>query len=159
MDPDKIGATGTIATAIYAWGCLNRGWTSPLDIGVDIACRMGGHRWCGHDNPSSEAVDDDDAPPEPEVSTPVPLRTPPPPAGSRLAAGLPPVEGPPDPQDRDPYETGIAWTRRQLAAGLLEPGEIDQLGAEKLHVHPDTVRRWRRQLGGTRRESDSERTP
>lgn len=154
MTGDQWGATLSIVVIVYVWGCLNRGWTSPVDIWVDIDCRMGGHRWCGHDDAWSEDQDDDEADVDPPMSTPAPtgpLRTPPPltspPIGpvpiEQLSTG---VRFARDPRstDRQQGESGMAWTRRVLESGLLGPGEIDDVGAKVLGVHPDTVRRWRR---------------
>ncbi len=168
MDPDKLGATAVIALAVYTWGCLNRGWTSPVDIGAYTLCMAGVHRWCWHDQPSSEAEGADDRTPDPEVSAPAvqpgPLRPPvllarpleepgPLPVQPAAAAGEPA-----DPTARLQYETRVAWTRRQIDAGLLTPSEIDQLGAEMFGVHPDSIRRYRRQIGDDRPETSTERT-
>lgn len=165
MNGEQWGATGTILVLVYGWGCLNRGWTSPVDTGVYIACGRGVHRWCRHDQPSSQAQDDETPDTGPPVSTPGPLR--PPQTLATPAFGPQPIEAlahvrygrDPASSDRQQGESGPAWTRRMLESGLLGLGEIDQVGAQKLGVHPDTVRRWRRQLGGTRRPDESEPTP
>jgi hypothetical protein len=130
---------------------------------LGIACRMGGHRWCEHDSPSPEGTDADDPDTGDRMSTPDvqagPLRPAAPLVRPLAAPGkLPPHPDrePVDPQARHPHETRMAWARRQVDAGLLEPGEIDRIGAEMFGVDPRTVRRWRTQAGDDR---STERTP
>jgi hypothetical protein len=147
MDADTYMPVIVIIVAIYTWGCLNRGWTSPVDIAVGTVCRAGGHRWCGHDHPWSDEgdlLDEDDDPPMP---THGPLRPPKTFPAAALTSRYRVPEADPDSQDLQPGETRMAWTRRQIDAGILTRSEIDAIGAEKFGVHPRTVRRWREALG------------
>lgn len=166
MDQDTIMPIIVVLGVIYVWGALNRGWTTPVDIGVDIDCRRGGHRWCGCQNPWPDDDMDIEAPDGDEMSTPdihpqdeapadealqsvlsEPLRPSQVLRGGRMADPLAQPRGQLDAEDDVQElrqgETRIAWTRRQLDAGLLTPGEIDEVGAGKFGVDPRTVRRWR----------------
>lgn len=169
MDTDEIMPIIFLAGVIYTWGCLNRGWTSPVDIGgyivVDIACRRGVHRWCEHETPRSEQG----APTTSPATAPVPtsdvhhgpLREPvtlvQAPTRPVLLDDLTRVEIPFDATstEKQPGETSIAWTRRMMETGLLKRSEIDEIGAAKFGVHRDTVRRWRRGLGDGKDETDT----
>lgn len=156
MNTDLIIFAAIIAVFAWLWGVANRGWTSPLDILLGIVCWATGHRiLCRHHRRSDD--EEQEYGPDPEdMSTPDvrgPLR---PPQTIGPLDGAMAIDRARDRRagiDHDPYspelqpgETRIAWTRRQLEFGLLEPGEIDKVGAEKFGVDPRTVRRWRAQL-------------
>lgn len=148
MNGNYLMLTLVIATVTYMIGVANRGWASPLGI----------WRWArGHDlyddeNPSSDDLDTDDQADAEDMPTPRAQAGPffPPATLNGPMTGPLPITRRPQPDD-DPQElrrgeTRIAWTRRQLEAGLLSPGEIDDVGAKKFGVDPRTVRRWREKL-------------
>jgi hypothetical protein len=137
-----------VTVVTYVVGVANRGWTSPWTL----ARRWAGHAPDGHEN----AWSDDDEDGEDQMSVQGPLR---PPAKLQRPAGPRPLSelsghgpDPEDPQERRRGETRRAWVRRQIEAKLLEPGEIDSVGAEMWGVSTRQIRRDRAAITGTASE-------
>lgn len=171
MNPNQYMPIIVGVLVVYTWGTLNRGWTSPADIAGYALHRAGVHRLCWPQDCRPDEGDPDDPPEPAEVYPP----DDPPPLARRIppaSGGLP--YGPaqdlsthhahrvdPTKADRGPGETRLSWTRRMVTSGLWTLAEVDQLGAEVWDVHPDSVRRWRRQLAkagteGTPADDDPE---
>lgn len=157
MTADQYMPIIVLVGVIYTWGCLNHGWTSPVDIGVGIVCLAGGHRWCGHDVPWSGEGDPLDEADVHSMSTQGPLMPPRTLPADVLTGHYRAPRADPASEDLQPGETRVSWARRQIDAGILTRGEIDAIGAEKFGVHVRTVRRWREALGDAKDGQASDR--